>query len=67
MRLCLYHAKSCSEKTCQFPYCSKIKKNHNLRGLKRKNHGKMPSNKPVNKSEKAQEKPYEIETGQIEF
>merc|ERR1712134_255195 len=27
MRLCLYHAKTCSEKRCQFPYCSKIKKN----------------------------------------
>ena len=45
MRLCLYHAKSCSEKRCQFPYCSKIKKNQNLRGLKRKNPGKMSSKK----------------------
>ena len=67
MRLCLYHAKTCSEKRCQFLYCSKIKKNQNLRGLKRKNHGKMPSDKHVNKPEKAQEKPDEIETGQIEF
>lgn len=45
MRLCLYHAKSCSEKRCQFPYCSKIKKNQNVRGLKRKNLGKKTSKK----------------------